>query len=223
MRILIDGYNLMHAAGRLNGKLGPDGLRKVRHRFLNELASLLDPVDAHQTAIVFDAAAAPEHLAPRQRHKGIEVIFAVGEPTADEMLENLIKAHLEPKRLHVVSSDNRVRLAATKRRARVSSSDEFLTYLDRLKQRATRERSRSDSDDPPESAPPLERPASVSEAESAFWLEEFADLVDSPEVREISAPPQLLSDDEIRRIEREVARESGPGDWSPSKGRRKPK
>lgn len=217
MRILIDGYNLMYASGRISRNLGPDGLRKLRHRFLTEIASALDPVDAHQTTIVFDANDAPQHLSSRTRHKGLDVIFAVGEPSADEYLENLIKDHPNPRQLLVVSTDNRVRLAASKRRARVSTSDEYLTHLDSLK--AKRNARQVD----PVPAPQPERPTSVSAAESAYWLEQFSDLADSPELKESLSAAQLLSDEEIRKIEREVAAEQGPTSWSPSQGRRPPK
>ena len=55
MRTLIDGYNVMFAAGLMARRFGPDGFRKVRQRFLNDLAATLDPVEAHLTTVVFDA------------------------------------------------------------------------------------------------------------------------------------------------------------------------
>src|SRR5438093_12747477 len=109
MRTLIDGYNLMHAVGLLGRRFGPDGFRRARLRFLNDLAAALGPVEAHQTTIVFDAAAPPEHAPRESTHKGLTVLFAVGDENADERIELLIAQHSAPKSLTVVSSAHRVR------------------------------------------------------------------------------------------------------------------
>src|SRR3954467_12446391 len=104
MRTLIDGYNLMYALGLLGKRLGPDGFRKVRTRFLNDLAAALGAVEAHQTTVVFDAADPPGHLPRESTFKGITVVFAVDDDDADERIERLIAAHSAPKGLTVVSS-----------------------------------------------------------------------------------------------------------------------
>ena len=111
-------------------KFGPDGFRKVRQRFLNDLAATLDPVEAHLTTVVFDANDAPGHVPASTRHKGITVLFAVDHDSADERIEDLIAHHSSPKTLTVVSSDHRIQKAATRRKARVLSADEFLTRMD---------------------------------------------------------------------------------------------
>ena len=52
-------------------------------------------------------------------------------------------------------------------------------------------------------APDRDLPLTTEEA--AYWLEEFAELEESPEIREASKPdPALLTDAEIARIQREV-------------------
>src|SRR4051812_12220179 len=118
MRTLIDGYNLMHARGLMERRFGPGGFHKVRHRFLIELAAALDPTEAHQTTVVFDASRPPRDRPERQTLKGIEVLFSVGDENADARIEALIAAHSAPRSLTVVSSDHRVRQAAARRRAR---------------------------------------------------------------------------------------------------------
>src|SRR5207302_4663712 len=90
MRTLIDGYNLMHAVGLLGRRFGPDGFRRARLRFLNNLAAALDPVEVHQTTIVFDAAAPPEDAPRQSTYKRLTVLFAVGDENADERIELLI-------------------------------------------------------------------------------------------------------------------------------------
>ncbi len=59
MRWLIDGYNVMHAGGRLGPKLGREGFRRARRRFLNELAATLPSEEAEHTTVVFDASVPP--------------------------------------------------------------------------------------------------------------------------------------------------------------------
>src|ERR1700712_1360407 len=123
MRILIDGYNLMFAGGLLGKKFGPRGFRQVRNRFLNDLADTLGPLDARQTTVVFDAASAPADLPHSSTHKGLSVVYAVDNESADERIEELIAGHSVPKSLTVVSSDRRIRLAASRRKALAVTAD----------------------------------------------------------------------------------------------------
>jgi predicted RNA-binding protein with PIN domain len=199
MRTLIDGYNVMFAAGLMGPKLGPERFRKVRLRFLNDLASTIGAVEAHLTTVVFDANDAPEHVPASSRHKGICVLYAVEHESADERIEDLIAKDSNPRTLTVVSSDHRIQRAAAKKKAKVVSADEFLTRLDALKERKR-----------PEPAPiPLpSRDEIPSAEEAAFWMEEFREVVESPEAREIfRGDPSFPTDDELAAIEREVEEE----------------
>lgn len=197
MRTLIDGYNVMFAAGLMGQRFGPDGLRKARTRFLNDLARRLGPVESHLTTVVFDVRKAPGGLPTEARHKGISTIFAASSPTADERIDELIRAHSDPKRLTVVSSDNQVRASARRRGAVSLTSDDFLDRLDR----ASRE---------PKAPPAPEKPSSLSEAEAAYWAREFGEVERSGELRRaFERDPMFPSDEEIARIAREVERESG--------------
>jgi predicted RNA-binding protein with PIN domain len=199
MRTLIDGYNVMFAAGLMGRKFGPEGFRKVRLRFLNDLAATLDPVDAHMTTVVFDANDAPGHLSASTRHKGITVLYAVDHDSADERIEELIAHHTHPRSLTVVSSDHRIQKAANRKKARVLSADEFLTRLDSLKERKR------------PSVPAREESTrqEISTAEeSAFWMEEFREVVESEEARQVSrGDPSFPTDEELAQIEREVEEE----------------
>ncbi len=202
MRTLIDGYNLMFAAGLMGHRFGPDGLRKARTRFLNDLASKLGPVEAHLTTVVFDVRKAPEGRPAESNHKGIRTVFAVANPTADERIDELIRAHSDPKRLTVVSSDNQVRASARRRGATSVSSDDFLDRLDR----ASRPRAGA--------APPAgpEKPTSLSEAEAAYWAREFGEIDRSGELKQaFERDPMFPSDEELARIAREVDKEAREG------------
>jgi predicted RNA-binding protein with PIN domain len=207
MRILIDGYNVMYAGGLLGKKLGRDGLRKVRHRFLNDLADALGPLDAHATTVVFDASNAPDDVPKQTPHKGLTVVYAVDDDDADSRIEDLIVHHSHPKGLTVVSSDRRIRQAATRRKSRAVTADEFWTELDARKRR----RSRSPIDAPDVAVPRSpDRPVvnDQSPEETAHWLREFADLEQMSETREALSPDSpMLTDEEIARLEREIERE----------------
>jgi predicted RNA-binding protein with PIN domain len=201
MRLLIDGYNLMYAVGLLGKRLGPDGFRKVRQRFLNDLADALGAVEAHQTTVVFDAAAPPDNVPCEQVHKGITVVFAVDDDDADTRIERLIAQHSAPKALTVVSSDNRIRLAATRRKARIESADDFWSKLeDRRSARAG----------PRQAPPPLSpeeraRLHGLGPDQSREWLETFRHVADEPDAAEALGTGGFVpTEDEIARIEREV-------------------
>ena len=199
MRTLIDGYNVMFAAGLMGRKFEPAAFRKARLRFLNDLAATLEPVEIHMTTVVFDANDAPAHVPASTRHKGISVLYAVDHDSADERIEDLIARHTHPRTLTVVSSDHRIRKAAARKKAKVLSADEFLSRLDSLK-----ERRRSTVVVKPETP----REDGLTAEESAFWLAEFREVVESAEAREVSrGDPWFPTDEELARIAREVEEE----------------
>jgi predicted RNA-binding protein with PIN domain len=201
MRTIIDGYNVMFAAGLMGEKFRPEKFRKVRQRFLNDLAAMLDSTEAHLTTVVFDANDAPDHIPASIRHKGISVLFAVDHDSADERIEDLIRQDSNPRSLTVVSSDHRIQRAASRKKAKVVSADEFLTMLDSRKERKRPAASTAPTPIPSRSEIP-------SAEEAAFWLAEFSDVVDSPEAREIArGDPSFPTDDELAQIEREVEEE----------------
>ncbi len=202
MRTLIDGYNVMFAAGLLGKRFGPDGFRLIRTRFLNDLASKLGPVESHLTTVVFDAKKLFEGLPSQIRHKGITVFFAVDNPTADERIAELIREHSDPKRLTVISSDNQVRTSARRRKAASVTADDFLTKLGQAEQKRAEESKAS--------AP--EKPSSVSQAETDYWVREFGEVERSGELKAaFQRDPMFPSDEEIEKIEREIEREFGEG------------
>jgi uncharacterized protein len=204
MRTLIDGYNLMYALGLLGKRHGPDGFRKVRTRFLNDLANALGAVAAHQTTVVFDATDPPGHLPRESTHKGISVVYAVDDESADERIEHLIAAHSSPKTLTVVSSDHRIRQAATRRKARAITADGFWQELETPR--------RGPPPPPPPTAEEEARLHGLSPNEAASWLDTFRHVADSPEAREVLDHGDFLpTDDDIARIRREVEEEFEKG------------
>jgi predicted RNA-binding protein with PIN domain len=167
MNLLIDGYNLMHAVVQPGSCAGPDGLRKVRTRFLNDLAHRLGPEAAQSATVVFDAAQGPADRPTTSTHKGLTVIFARDAEDADTYIEQEMIVHANPKALTVVSSDHRIRKMARRRRARDITSDAFWVELSRPK--------------PPKLAPsaaPGPPPVTPPRNEDEFWERAFRDVDD---------------------------------------------
>lgn len=202
MRILIDGYNLMYAIGAMPRNAAPEALRKVRHRFLNELGALIPPIDAHQTTVVFDASIVMEHLPKAQTQKGMTILFAVDDDDADSRIEALIHKHSSPKNLTVVSTDLRVRQAAMRKKAKAVKSEDFWAEL---KARKTKPVDRPAVPSREEKA----RDEGLSESESAYWLAEFGHLESAPETKQALRQHSdfVPTDEEIAKIAREVDKE----------------
>jgi hypothetical protein len=147
MKLIIDGYNLLHASGVFGAGRGPGAFEQSRRALLDMLADLLGD-EAEQTVVVFDAARAPDGLPGRGLHRGIRVWFAREYPDADSLIEELVDDATSPH-LVVVSSDRRLQAAARRRRARAVGCDEWLAEA-----KAARRRDRDTRDaKPPEPGP----------------------------------------------------------------------
>ena len=75
MRLLIDGYNLLHAAAIFPASCPPT-LERARTALLDFLAESLPAKDVPRTIIVFDAAHAPPGLPREIVHRNLNVRFA---------------------------------------------------------------------------------------------------------------------------------------------------
>ena len=190
---LIDGYNLMHAWGRLENKLSREGFRRARRRFLDDLAKALGPDQALHATVVFDANRHPGDFNLKAEYRGMTLVFALGDENADARIEELIAIHSVPKSLVVVSSDRRVREAALRRKARSIKSDDLLDMLER---RDHRPPVIDEGDDRTPIAP-----------DDRLWLDAFGDLDDLLAAQRALTPPPMLTDAEIAELQREIERE----------------
>jgi uncharacterized protein len=177
MLYLIDGYNLLHALGVLHGRKGPDALQRARLRLLGTLHGGFGD-QASQVTVVFDAANAPPGATEVQDYRGMHVRFAVHQEQADDLIELLIRRASAPRQLTVVSDDHRIQQAARRRHCVAQGCGDFMDWLEQ------RRRPRAPA---PAKEPPA-KPQGSSEAETQHWLEEFADLEDSPEMKELFDP-----------------------------------
>ncbi|MEY4567421.1 MAG: hypothetical protein RLY14_2391 [Planctomycetota bacterium] len=170
MRLLIDGYNLLHFSGLLGKSRGQQWLLKARKRLLQFLQEHLPESLQTQTLVVFDAStqgggADNDHSAFGQ----IRVRYSVGFENADELIEQLITAHPQPKMLLVVSSDHRIQRCARAHRCEYSDCESWLSVLE--------DRRIVAPDSKPEQRTAENQPKNartgLSEYEVQFWMREF--------------------------------------------------
>lgn len=129
--LIIDGYNLLHAAGLARMQYGPGDLERARRRLLALLAEKLRSDERRRCTVVFDAQQAPGDLPRQFDHHGITVIYALPGQDADTAIEHMIVRHPASRRMIVVSGDHRLQQAAKRRNATPLDSEAFLQELDR--------------------------------------------------------------------------------------------
>lgn len=165
MSLLIDGYNLLHAAGLMGRRLGPGGLERARGALVKLVAGNIAPEEKARTIVVFDAGPDAPRDRPRQELlHGIQVRYALLGEEADDELERLIAADSAPKQLTVVSGDHRLQKAARRRRATAVSSEDWLSQ-------AQTRRQASPGEPPPQQPAKPTEPLTADEVEA--WLREF--------------------------------------------------
>lgn len=170
MPLIIDGYNLLYAAGLVGSVDGEGSFEGERRALLDALLAVIDPKELTQTVVVFDSANAPPGLPRVYNHQQITVRFASGYTDADEMIEELIQEHHAPKRLTVVSSDHRVQRAARRRKAKAIDSDSWFRLMRQTRARRRQEEAKQ---------PPLpKRPSApaIPESEVNEWVEFFGKI-----------------------------------------------
>src|SRR5262245_17620996 len=159
MRFLIDGYNLMHAMGLLNGPVGPHGLAKARAAFFGRLTTVHTDIDT--VTVVLDARGALAGADEEETHGSVQVCYTLREE-ADDFIERRIAHDSAPARLVVVSNDHRLRDAAKRRGCDSWSCGDYVDWLERTQ----RERFRTKPTEP-------DKPASMSDIEKKSWQEIF--------------------------------------------------
>lgn len=178
--LLIDGYNLLHAAGLARPRYGPGDLERARHRLVAMLCEKLTPAEQSRCTVVFDAQNAPADVQREARQHEILVLFAAPGQDADTVIESLIEKHPATKQLIVVSSDHRLHKAAKRRGGRPVDSEPF---WERLRSRPDARKALA----PPQTALPARDPTAGSTAE---WLREFGAVDVDQMAAEVQAEEQ---------------------------------
>ena len=111
--------------------------------------------------IVFDGGGPPDQSV--FDHVGrLQVVFSGFQSDADTVIEEKIKASTAPRRLTVVSSDRRLRKAATARKATALKSELFWEQMNRELQRP-----------PQREKEPQEKKEGLTESETEQWMDLF--------------------------------------------------
>lgn len=164
--LLIDGYNLMHAAGFARERYGPRDLERQRERFLGWLWRRVPPNLRDRTVIVFDAGGTDAQYVGQGTHRELRLLYSPQGREADDVIEELIDRHPAPKQLQVVSSDHRLHKAARRRRATCLDSEAFVGLMARIIRQA-RERQRELEEQ--------SKPSGELAEETQEWLAVFAE------------------------------------------------
>ena len=171
MAILIDGYNLLHAAGIIPAGSEQGSLASARRGLFDFLVRGLTADERQQTTVVFDARRAPPGLPREMTLRGLRILFAHDHDEADDLIEVLIRAEHVPRNLVVVSSDHRIQRAAKRRRAKSIDSDRWYWQM-----RERRDHEQTDLDVSAEQGKP---DAPLTDEELAIWLAAFGDMDDA--------------------------------------------
>ena len=134
MRLLIDCYNLLHAAM-------PPVLAGLDER---RLCSLLEGSawdrGPGSVVVVADGGVKPGGPAHGSRADAVGMTYSGPDRTADDVLIGLVEDASAPRRVAVVTDDREIRRAAKKRRCRLVGCDDFVRKLAARARRPLRER-----------------------------------------------------------------------------------
>lgn len=126
MKVLIDAYNLFHAAKR-----------QVEAPERLTVASLIATLDAwtrqtrHEVLLVFDGKPPPTLHEAGALCRRLGLQFVGPTLTADAAIIEFLTTYSAPRTLLIVSSDRQIRRAAKKRGSKMMTSDEFWTEVSR--------------------------------------------------------------------------------------------
>lgn len=127
IRIIIDGYNLLH-------RLKPTGdtLEKKRDYLIERLTEFRSENDnVSAIAVVFDAKGGQSSIRGYATKYSIELIYAAQDESADDVIMEMVTKRKGKARDHlVISSDNRITNFASANAMNIMSSDEFAEYIE---------------------------------------------------------------------------------------------
>ena len=166
MPYLFDGYNLYHAFRKVAEEFQSITPRLLCELIAQDMSQLRD-----KATVVFDGHPLRGQFDDATTIGSVTIAHSRSESDADTVLENMIKENSAPRRLTVVSSDNRIRRAARRRRATsLSSADYIEKALKRL------------SNPPKRQTEPREKRQGTAPGQTDEWLKLFGmDTNDPPD------------------------------------------
>lgn len=162
MTFLIDGYNLLHALGLANRRMGRGELARARQRLIDWLDES-HSTESDSIHVVFDARNAERASPGEQVTSKVHVTYSTGQ-FADDLIEEMIAAESQPRHMTVVSNDSRLLDAARRRGCVAATSGEYIDSLTAHRPKAAKPAGdQSDKPDAPD------------EQEMAEWLRQFGE------------------------------------------------
>ncbi len=164
--LLIDGYNLLHAAGLALTRYRQGEMQRRRERLLRDVAEKLTFAERARATVIFDARDPTVDRPHRTIYAGLRVIFARPEGDADVVITKWLEAHQAPRHVTLVSSDRELQRGARRVGAQFLESRDF---LEELRRRQEQSATTAKSDD----AKPVD---GLTPEEAALWAHYFGDL-----------------------------------------------
>jgi len=155
MPIVIDGYNLLWAITKTGE--GSEAITDVQ--LCRILGAYLKAVK-EKGRIVFDGVGPPDKSG-FDNIRNLEVVFTGRATDADTVIEGKIRASTAPKRLTIVSSDQRLRKAGRTRKAVLIKSEMFWAEV----RKQLRQKNKTEE--------PVEKRMGLTEGETKQWLDYF--------------------------------------------------
>ncbi|MDP1795855.1 MAG: NYN domain-containing protein [Planctomycetaceae bacterium] len=186
--IIIDGYNLLHAAGLARVRYAPGDLERQRRRLLAMLAEKLTPAEKLRCTVVFDAQDAPFNDSRESRVHDVAVVFAPQGGDADTVIEDLLDHHPAAKQVLMISGDHRLHKAARRRGATPMDSEPFWEQL-----RQSPDQRQAITPPSPVVAPKIR--AAATKPDVAAWMKEFGEVSVDEIAAEVRAEDQTMAHD----------------------------
>jgi len=203
--LLIDGYNLLHAAGFARHTYGDGMLEQCRLRLIRYLLNHLTQAERKRATLVFDAGEAPTDLPRQWVIQGLQVVFAKPGGDADSEIERLIVRHSAPRLLRIISSDHRLQKAARKRRCRFADSEDFVEELE--KRGPISHPSENDNGSTKVSNPKYS--GHLFPEDVRYWMQVFANRIEIDEMDETTSTGESApSDDAEQQQQQQVPSDS---------------
>jgi len=127
MRLIIDGYNLLHVHCTLT-HLNAIQLQWERDRLIEQL-SVYQKIKSYEITVVFDGWQGGWVTEKREMKKGIELIYSKLGEKADEVIKRLVKR--EGSGAIVITSDREISRFAERMAIPVIPSDQFKEKIER--------------------------------------------------------------------------------------------
>jgi hypothetical protein len=210
--LLIDGYNLLHAAGMAQSIYRRGDLLRCRTRLLKFLLDKLTAAEIQGTTVIFDARDPPPDRPTQVVVSGIRVLFANPGGDADVLIQSWLARHPAPRRVTLVSSDRLLQRAARSGGSKFVGSEDFVRELERRHVACGPRRGATAPDDDA-------KPATQASADqTAYWLKIFGDLpIAVPDGEHQAASPAAPPN--VPRPKPETPTTGRPGRFQPSRAK----